>query len=89
MLFYLARAAGFANDPQELLTSHYLVEYDFENIFKDTFDQHITGSWIARSFTLRPSWSKVLGGTTLPTFIPGIIRLQASAFGKHSNGIVV
>lgn len=68
MLFYLARAAGFANDPQELLTSHYLVEYDFENILKDTFDQHITGSWIARSFTLRPSWSKVLGGTTLLTF---------------------
>lgn len=70
ILYVLARKADFYADPKELLTSDYLLKNDIDkedSLFKKTLEQHIGGSFIAKSFALRWRWSAWLG-TPIPTY---------------------
>lgn len=67
MLLYLARAAGYKNNPYELLTSDYLITYDFEVMLHDTYKKNTDASFIARSLTIRPRWYRTIG-ISIPSF---------------------
>ena len=62
ILYKLARSAGYTKNPKALLTTDYLLYNDIDNNnVRDEFDRNMSGSVIARSFTVRLRWSSFLG----------------------------